>query len=140
MGDGHHAWASAEIALALRNAFVMERWTLMHRHHSMNLLAGIPLDLFRAGKDFFIENAIVPEGKIGLRVNPAEEQTIIVIDYQKEGFVPEGSWFLSLPLEFDMVSIDGSMPIQFDSQQPRNIIPLPARSQRIVCWRRQDQG
>jgi hypothetical protein len=28
MGDGHHGWAAAEVALSLRSAFVREMWTL----------------------------------------------------------------------------------------------------------------
>jgi hypothetical protein len=55
MGDGHHAWASAEVALAIRNAFVLERWMLMNRHHTLTLLGGIHQELFRGGRTQFLE-------------------------------------------------------------------------------------
>jgi hypothetical protein len=55
MGDGHHAWASAEVTLAIRNAFVLERWMLMNRHHTLTLLGGIPQELFRGGRTRFLE-------------------------------------------------------------------------------------
>jgi hypothetical protein len=138
MGDGHHAWASAEIVLALRNAFVMERWKPMCQEHSLTLLGGFPPELFRSDKEFSIKNAPVPEGTLSLAVTPAEEQTTIAIDYQKAGFVPEGLWYLSVPSDFDMVSIDGSLPMQFEPCPPRNVVPLMARSQRVVCRKRRD--
>ena len=30
MGDGHHGWAAAEIVLAIRDAFVYERFSPVH--------------------------------------------------------------------------------------------------------------
>jgi hypothetical protein len=135
MGDGHHAWASAEVVLALRNAFVMERWPHTDRRHSLILLGGIPPGLLSSGKELFIENAVVPEGKLNLTVTPGDDQTIILIDFQKSGFVPEGSWYLSVPPDLDLVSIDGNPLMPMEPRHPRNMIPLLSKSQRIELRR-----
>ncbi len=133
MGDGHHAWASAEVALAIRNAFVLERWTVMNRHHTLTLLGGIPHKLFREGRDFGIQNAPLPEGFIDIAVSPKDQETTITIDFRKAGFVSEGSWSLSLPEEVESFCYDGGKALHLDPPCGRHRVIIPARSQRITC-------
>lgn len=131
MGDGHHAWASAEVTLAVRNAFVMESWMVMNRHHTLTLLGGIPGEFFGEGKDFGIWHAPVPEGFVDIVVSPKGREATIAIEFRKAGFLPEGSWVLSLPPDVESLCIDGCKSIHLGSASARHRVIIPAESQRI---------
>jgi hypothetical protein len=140
MGDGHHFWASAEVVLAVRNAFVVEQWTVMQRHHTLTLLGGIPRELFRGENDFGLQEAPVPEGFVSIAVSPGFPETTIMIDFCEAGFVPKGSWFLSLPNEFESVWIEGSLPLHLEPTMGRHRVPIASKSQRITCNRSQNHS
>jgi len=133
MGDGHHAWASAEVVLAIRNAFVLERWTVMNRHHTLTFLGGIPRELFDEGEELGIRNAPVPEGFIDIAVSPKGREITIAIEFRKAGFVPEGAWCLSLPSEVESASSEGGKAFPLEPTGGRQRVAIPARTQRITC-------
>lgn len=133
MGDGHHAWASAEVALAVRNSFILERWTGVDRPHTLTLLGGIPEELYRGSKEFSIRNAPLPEGAIDIAVSPGDSQTEIAVTFRKKGFVPAGTWMLSLPAGTEHITIEGNHPLPLQPGSGRQTIGIPAETQRILC-------
>ena len=133
MGDGHHAWAAAEVALAVRNAFVLERWTGVNPHHTVTLLGGIPRILFDSRKEFGIKNAPVPEGSIDLVVSPGNREATITIAFQRQGFVPPGFWYVSLPGDATAVRVGGGPVMPLDPAGKRHQVAVPAVSGLITC-------
>ena len=99
MGDGHHAWAAAEVVLAVRNAFVFERWKSAPARHEVVLLGGIPRSMFERTGSFGIGRMPLPEGTIGISVESGSDGCVITLDLQRGGIVEPGNWSLSLPRE-----------------------------------------
>ncbi|MDE3058084.1 MAG: hypothetical protein KGJ59_09025 [Bacteroidota bacterium] len=117
MGDGHHGWASAEIALALRDAFVYESDTALH------LLAGIPAEWFvenqaegmAEGKSFSIKNAPCHSGTLSLDVH-CEKRTV----HLEANFSPRNNsealhWNIHLPFRITSVTSDTMMHLEQSS-------------------------
>jgi hypothetical protein len=97
MGDGHHGWAAAEIVLALRDAFVYERWVPDVPSHDLVLLGGIPASWFLPGKSFLIRNCPVPEGHLTLGARNEEGKVHIQLDYVPIAGTTPGIWVIRLP-------------------------------------------
>ncbi len=133
MGDGHHAWAAAEVVLAIRNAFVLERWTDVNPHHTVTFLGGIPRSLFDSRKEFGITNAPVPEGSIDLVVSPGTREATITIAFHRRGFVAPGSWYVSLPGDATAVRVGGGPVMPLDPTGKRHQVAVPAESGLITC-------
>jgi hypothetical protein len=135
MGDGHHAWAAAEVVLAVRNAFVFERWKRPSEGHDLILLSGIPRDLFEGSEPFGIAGVSVPEGTIEISVDPGPEGFVITIGFEEGGLVQAGSWSVSLPAGWDQISLDGVPVRVVPGTEKRSVVPVPSRSQRIDVHR-----
>jgi len=105
MGDGHHGWAAAEVAMALRNAFVSELWS--GDRPDITLLGGIPRAWFAAGKRLSILGAPVPGGIISLRVECGEAETDIGIEFEERDRGGARRWSLRIPAEVSRVTVNG---------------------------------
>ncbi|HUI09003.1 MAG TPA: hypothetical protein VL221_01685, partial [Bacteroidota bacterium] len=95
MGDGHHGWAAAEVACALRSAFVNETWPA--ERPSIVLLGGIPRAWFVAGNRFAIRSAPVPGGIISLTVECGGSETGITVEYDEKDRWGATEWRLMIP-------------------------------------------
>jgi hypothetical protein len=138
MGDGHHAWASAEVVLALRNAFILERWPMFSESHSIDLLSGIPEETFFGGKEFGIRNAPVPDGTIDIAVLPQDGRTSISIHCRRVSERPTGAWYLSLPHGYNAVHLDDGTVLRLDPSRIPHRVLIPSRTQEITCTRSTD--
>ncbi|HTY59453.1 MAG TPA: hypothetical protein VMF59_11585 [Bacteroidota bacterium] len=107
MGDGHHGWAAAEIALALRNAFVREAWTPAREIPGLVLLGGIPREWFMPGASFAIRRAPVPGGIMSIEGVSTEEKLTVEIDYQKNAEWGAREWRLELPVGGSRITVNG---------------------------------
>jgi hypothetical protein len=108
MGDGHHGWAAAEIALSLRSAFVQEIWTPETDIPLLILLGGAPPDWFSPGRGFAIRHAPVPGGVISLRADSTEESLSVQIEYEKRSEGGAGEWNLRIPGRGSRITVNGS--------------------------------
>jgi hypothetical protein len=133
MGDGHHLWAAAEVVLAIRNAFILERWSAAETRHSLVLLGGIPASMFSGTHALEIMNAPIPEGTLSITLEPGEEQTKITIALRKEGLAPSGQWYLSLPGHLQMPSANDHSSSSIAALAGRHLVPIPSTSQTIIC-------
>ena len=138
MGDGHHFWASAEIALAVRNAFVLERWSMFSQRHTLDLLGGIPEEFFLGERVFGIQNAPIPEGLIDIEVSPNDRRVEIRIDFRPASYVRAGQWYLSLPAVLHDVRVEDNVLKPLDSMAKRRRVPIKAGRQRISCARAEE--
>jgi hypothetical protein len=108
MGDGHHGWAAAEIVLALRDAFVYERFSSSAELLELVLFAGIPSLWFERSIPFSIKNTPVLGGKLSIIVIPSELIITIRIDLINSNHINNKHLRLDLPLEIDKVTVDGN--------------------------------
>ena len=98
MGDGHHGWAAAEIALALHDAFIFEKNTPNQKE--LIMLQGIPQEWFLSSTDFHIKNAPVSDGALDILIKNDSERNFIRINIRYKGSTdPERKWILNLPFE-----------------------------------------
>ena len=65
MGDGHHGWASAEMALAFHDIFIFEKNNL--KEQELILLQGVPREWFLSSQKFSIKDASVSDGIINIK-------------------------------------------------------------------------
>ena len=64
MGDGHHGWAAAEIALALHDAFIFE--INNKKQKEVVMLQGIPKEWFLNSSTFYIKNTPFSDGTVDI--------------------------------------------------------------------------
>ncbi len=107
MGDGHHGWAAAEIALAMRSAFVRETWTADSDTPRLVLLGGIPRHWFLSGGRFAIRRAPVPGGVITLDGVISEGRCALDIDFEKLTDWGAEEWNVQIPGEGSRVTVNG---------------------------------
>ena len=105
MGDGHHGWAAAEIALAIREAFAFDRAGEGTDRPTLVLLGGIPAAWFQTGAPFSIRNAPVAGGIVSLSVTREGEKTILAV--AREGDL-ERPVEVRLPLLHRLVRVSGT--------------------------------
>ena len=108
MGDGHHGWASAEIALALHDAFIYELNNA--NQNELVLLHGIPKEWFLSYSDFYIAKAPVSDGNINLNVTSKEDEFTIEIEFNRTA-LSKRKWKLKLPFD-SLKVIEGNKYIQ----------------------------
>ncbi len=108
MGDGHHGWAAAEIALAIHDAFVFERTNKPEREFVF--LQGIPKEWFFASSGFYINNVFSSMGKMSINVFFDGELINLKINYS-ENSAGNVKWFILLPFEKIKVT-DGKSQIR----------------------------
>lgn len=135
MGDGHHAWAAAEVVLAVRNAFVFEQWKRPSDGHDLILLGGIPRSLFEGTDPFGISRVPIPEGTVEISVDPGPEGCVIMIGFEGGGLLEAGNWTVSLPARWDHITLDGKAVVASSGAANRVVLPIPSRSQRILVRR-----
>jgi hypothetical protein len=108
MGDGHHGWAAAEVALSLRSAFVQEIWTTEIDKPVLVLLGGAPRNWFFPGMNFVIRRAPVPGGVISLRGDSTGEALSVEIEYEKRSDGGAERWSLQIPGGGSRITVNGS--------------------------------
>jgi hypothetical protein len=106
MGDGHHGWAAAEVALALRNAFVLEMWNPGAGVPRLALLRGIPAEWFLPGMNFAIRRAPVPGGLITIEGSGGKEEISLEIAYEKKSERGATEWTVSIPERASRVTVN----------------------------------
>ncbi len=90
MGDGHHGWAAAEMVLALRDAFIQERWYPGRSRPDLVLLGGTPSSWYHSDAHFSISRAPVPGGMLDLKVHVLDDAVNITLSLQEApGTFPE---------------------------------------------------
>ena len=105
MGDGHHGWAAAEVALALRSAFVNEIWS--GESPVIVLLGGIPRGWLMPGRRCAIRRAPVPGGIMSLLVECGDPETSIQIEFGKRDEWGAREWKLRFPASVSRVTVNG---------------------------------
>ena len=140
MGDGHHGWVAAEIALAIHDAFTFE--INNDKQNELVLLQGIPKEWFFNITDFYIMKAPVSDGVINLNVTSNGDEFTIDIEFNRIAF-SKRKWKLKLP--FDSLKViegnkyilnitnlncctvlelnPGSLLLKFELRQKENLIP-----------------
>ncbi len=131
MGDGHHGWAAAEVALALRDAFVFESWGLEYRGHDLVFLSGIPPGWFRPGKKFALRNAPVAGGRVNIDVSVGADRTVIAIGGKTEGLFSAGTWIVRLPGTVELLCVDEGELLSEAYEGSETLITLMPRSLRM---------
>ncbi|MBX2990515.1 MAG: hypothetical protein KF749_05010 [Bacteroidetes bacterium] len=126
MGDGHHGWAAAEIALALRDAFLYEQETPNGSH--LILLAGVPGSWFSSGKEFFAEKACVHGGVVGIRVRCSASMIEIQVVFERINTFAPQRMSMRLPVAVRSVSVDGESFVRYQCKGDETHIELDARS------------
>jgi hypothetical protein len=107
MGDGHHGWAAAEVALAMRGAFIQEMWTTGNDIPLLIFLGGVPQGWFSPGQKFAIRQAPVPGGVMSLEAESTEENLSVHIDYEKRSEGGASEWRLQIPGRGSRVNVNG---------------------------------
>jgi hypothetical protein len=107
MGDGHHGWASAEIALAVHDAFVFDLEN--KEENQLVFLQGIPKEWFLSSSGFSAKNIFTHEGKMNIEVLPEKEEIRLNIK-SLENNDGKTRWFICLPFK-DINIIEGKNQI-----------------------------
>jgi hypothetical protein len=136
MGDGHHGWAAAEIILAVRDAFLFERFSNTLELMELVLFAGIPAFWFEQSKPFSIKNAPVPGGKISIIVIPSEIIISIRIDFLCVNHEKKLQLKIELPFEIENVTVDGA-PLTFPDGMKMFFVVNSAVKE-IIIWKKQN--
>jgi hypothetical protein len=137
MGDGHHGWAAAEVALALRSAFVQEIWAPANDVPLLVLLGGCPPDWFSPGRNLAIRQAPVPGGVISIRADATEETLCVDITFEKRSEGGAGEWSLRIPGGGSRITVNGSAAASVVvSEGETSIMLIPAEGRTIVSIER----
>jgi hypothetical protein len=105
MGDGHHGWAAAEMVLALRDAFIQERWYPGRSRPDLVLLGGTPDSWYQPDARFSISRAPIPGGMLDLDVSVHGKTVTITLSLQEAPGEFPGHLFLRLPVAVVNVQI-----------------------------------
>ncbi len=107
MGDGHHGWAAAEVAMAIRNAVVAEQWRPGNAPADLVLLGGIPSEWCASGKRLVANRIPLPGGAMNLELASSTRGSLLDIDFSESKGSSGGSWTVRLPGNFTRVTVDG---------------------------------
>jgi len=132
MGDGHHGWAAAEIAFAIRSAFVREIWSTGSDTPELILFAGIPAEWFLPGKEIAARRAPVPGGVMSLAAAVREETLCVDIDYEMGSEGGAAEWTLRIPGRGSRVTVDGRAALAVEISERETAIRLRAARGRTV--------
>jgi len=132
MGDGHHGWAAAEIAFALRSAFVLERWSEGVDTPELILLGGIPAEWLLPGKEIAARRAPVPGGVMSLGARATEETVRMEIDYETRSPGGAAEWTIRIPGRGSRITVDGRAARAVDVSERETEIRLRAAAGRTV--------
>ena len=98
MGDGHHGWAAAEIALALHDAFIFE--INNKKQKEVVMLQGIPKEWFLNSSTFYIKNTPFSDGTVDIYIKSDYDKNCIQLIIDINGKLDqERQWKLNLPFE-----------------------------------------
>lgn len=137
MGDRHHGWAAAEVALSLRSAFVQEIWRPETDIPLLVLLRGAPPDWFSPGRRFAIRHAPVPGGVLSLRTDSTEESLSVQIEYEKRSEGGTEEWNLRIPGRGSRITVNGSAaPSVAVTDGETSVILSPADGRTLVSIER----
>ena len=137
MGDGHHGWAAAEVALSLRSAFVREVWTQESDVPLLVLLGGAPREWFLPGRNFAIRRAPVPGGVVSLRADSTEENLCVEIEYEKRSEGGAEKWSLQIPGKGSRITVNGdAAPSVALSDGETSVTLSPAEGRTLVSIER----
>jgi hypothetical protein len=140
MGDGHHGWAAAEVALSLRSAFVREVWAQENDIPLLILLGGVPRDWFLSGQSLAIRHAPVPGGVVSLRADSTEEMLCVEIEYEKRSEGGAERWIVQIPGGGSRITVNGSAaPSVTVSEGETSISLIPAEGRTRVCIERHEE-
>jgi hypothetical protein len=126
MGDGHHGWASAEIAMALRNALVYEVWNSGNAAADLVLLAGIPTEWMASGNRLWANRLPVPGGLMSLELVTTSQGSILDISYQRQEGAGMGKWTVNLPGTADCITVNGSPVSAWKGENGRRFVEIPS--------------
>ena len=133
MGDGHHGWAAAEFALALRCAFVLEMWTPSDESPLLILLGGVPREWLLSGRRVAMRCAPVPGGVITIEALTTDETLSVHIEYERISERGAGAWRLQIPGGVTRVSVNGSAAPSVTACEGETSIRLtPAEGRTLV--------
>jgi hypothetical protein len=135
MGDGHHGWAAAEIVLALRDAFVFERFIDSSNFIELVLLAGIPAVWFEGIVPFSITNVPVVGGSISIKVIPSEKHMLIKLAFVKSEPGNDVRLKIILPVQFEKGLADEVL-VNFLSLENNSFV-INSSVKEIKLWRKQ---
>ena len=107
MGDGHHGWGAAEVALAFRNAFVQERWKDEDHAPSLVLLGGIPPAWCTGEVRFGIRNAPVPGGIVSMECATKGSTFSLTISALHESGLSPSIMSVALPFSASRATVNG---------------------------------
>ena len=128
MGDGHHGWVAAEIAIALRDVFILEL------KNELRLLSGIPRAWYENEQPFSIRHASSYAGEFTITASKNNLSISITIHCSKK-FQKYKQWKLYIPF-----IIENSESISYhkiEIYDNETIITLPAESITLIAHIRQ---
>ncbi len=138
MGDGHHGWAAAEIAFALRSAFVRETWSGMRNAPELILLSGIPAEWLTPGNVISARRAPVPGGVLGIAARVTEDTLSVEIDYEMRSEGEAREWTIRIPGRGSRVTVNGRAARAVEVSERETSIRLgAARGRTVVSIERQ---
>jgi hypothetical protein len=108
MGDGHHGWAAAEVAMALRSALVQEYWKPGDHLPELVFLGGIPPEWCTSGKQLCTRRLPVPGGLVSLELSSSRHESVVDITFEENQRQSHGVWTVKLPRVAAGVTVDGT--------------------------------
>jgi len=122
MGDGHHGWAAAEVAMALRSAFLNEIWS--GERPEIVLLGGVPRAWFMPGTNCAIRHAPVPGGIMSLIVESGDAETRVQVDFEKRDNRGARGWKLRIPEGVSRVTVNGRAAAGVAAENDETVITI----------------
>lgn len=128
MGDGHHGWAAAEIALGLRGAFVEEVWKPGDERAELEILGGIPPEWLSPGTSCALRRAPVPGGIISVETESEEKALRVEIHFDEIRGSRARAWTLKVPLSPSRITVNGAAAPSISTRSGETLITLRAEA------------
>jgi hypothetical protein len=125
MGDGHHGWAAAELALAFREAFAFDRAEENGDSPTLVLLGGVPAEWFLGIIPFSIADAPVEGGRISIHVTRSAHRSTIGIQLKAGPGFRRRPVEIRLPLVRSRVKITGADGYSSGTEDEDTVICWP---------------
>lgn len=123
MGDGHHGWASAEIVLALHEAFVFEAKNEDTGEYSLNFLHGIPINWFIQKNSFSIKKSHTSAGIISIECKSVNGNYVVNINFSPFERRNKFRWIIKLPFKVDNACQD-QLPLNVENINEESVIEI----------------
>jgi hypothetical protein len=131
IGDGHHGWASAEVLLAVRDAFVYEASYYSVKEIELIILSGICAEWFISGKEISIKDALVLSGKISISARLKNSVINLKLEYLSNHFYKNEKLKIILPFIVKSIS-SKSKESSISFTETETTIIYPAKSMEIL--------